>query len=365
MRFKKWYLINFLVFLAFAQVYAQNFSESKTYVHEFPLNPKTTVEISNKYGKIQLLTWNKDSVRVDIDFYISSPSLSRLDKLRQNINFDYSGSNYYVVVKTVFGKNQSSVIDEIKDLADVLVNGSSEIRIDYTVHVPSKQPLKVTNKYGDIYCDDLSGEAQINLSNGDLKANNFTGNSQISLSFGKGFINQFDKGRIMAEYGDLNIRSAENISLESKSSKIRIDKAGIVKLSSRRDDLAIGEINSIMGDCNFSNINIENINEELSLAAKFGKISVDAFRKSFSFINVNSEYADLDLYFERGATFDFDISYFKDVLLRLPKDAEKTDDKALTADNLQRVVYGQIGSAPTGKVKITAPKKCYINLYTK
>lgn len=365
MRFKKYCLINILFFLVVAQVYSQNFTEDKTYVYQFPLNPRTTVEISNKYGKVQLLTWDIDSVRVDIDFYISSPSTTRMDKLKQNITFDASYTNYYAGVKTVFGRKPGGVIDEIKGLADILVNGSSEIRIDYIVHIPQKQPIRVTNKYGDIYCDDLSGEVQLNLSNGDLKANNFKGNTQISLSFGKGFINEFDKGRLITEYGDLDIRSAENISLESKSSKIRFEKAGMIKLSSRRDDLVIGEVNSVIGDSYFSTVHIENINEELNLVANFGKISADGFRKGFSFINLNSEYADFDLYFDRGATFDFDISYFKDVVLRLPKNAEKVDDKALTPDNLQRVVYGQVGSNPTGKVKINASKKCYINLYTK
>lgn len=365
MKFNKWLFMIAGAFLTLTQAFPQNFSESRKYHHQFALTSKTTVEISNKYGKVQLLTWDKDSVKIDIDFYISSSSLSRLEKLKQNINFDFSNSNFYVVVKTVFGKSPNNVLNEIKDFAEAIVSGSNEVRIDYTVYIPQKQSLKVTNKYGDIYADDLTGDIQINLSNGDLKANSLKGNSQISISFGNAFINEITKGRIVSEYGDLNIRSCDNISLESKSSKIRVEKADVVKIQSRRDDVRIDDINSIMGEGYFSNINIQNIKEEMSLSVKFGKVVVDNFKKNFSFINVTTEYADLDLYFERGAAFDFDISYHKDVLLRLPKDAEETEDKAVNADMTQRVMYGKIGNSSSAKVKIVAPKKCYLNLNTR
>ncbi|NJK96569.1 MAG: hypothetical protein HC905_18090, partial [Bacteroidales bacterium] len=229
MKFNKWFFIIAGIFLGTAQAFPQNFSESKKYIHQFPLSAKTSVEINNKYGKIQLLTWNKDSVKVDIDFYISSSSLSRLNKLRQNINFDFSNSNTFVVVKTMFGKTQSNVIDEIKDFAEAIVSGSNEVRIDYTVYIPQSQTLKVTNKYGDIYADDLTGDVQLILSNGDLKANDLKGNTQIFLSFGNAFINQISKGRISAEYADMDIRTAGNITLESKSSKVHLEKGDVLK----------------------------------------------------------------------------------------------------------------------------------------
>jgi hypothetical protein len=352
--------------MAPAKLVSQSYSESKSYVHQFPVTSKTTVEISNKYGKVQLLTWDKDSARIDIDFYISSSSSSRLDKLRQNIGFDFSNSNTYIVVKTVFGKTQTNVIDEIRGLAETIVSGSNEIRIDYTVHIPKNQALKITNKYGDIYADDLFGDVQLNLSNGDIKANELKGNTQLFLSFGNAFINDMSKGRITSEYGDLNIRSSQDLSLESKSSKIRVENGDMVKLHSRRDDIRIDNANVVTGDGYFSDINIQNITGELNFSAKFGKVTIDNFRKSFSFVNVTSEYADLDLYFERASSFDFDIAYYKDVLLRLPKEAVKEEEKVLNAETNQMAIYGKVGNnSGNSKVKLVAPKKCYLNLYLK
>ncbi len=365
MNYNKWLLICAIMLFPLSRAFSQSFSESKTYVHQFPVSPKTTVEISNKYGKVQLLTWNNDSVRVDIDFYIASTSQARLTKLRNSINFDFSNSSSYVVVKTMFGNSQTKMIDEIKDFAEAIVSGSNEVRIDYTVHIPANQTIKVTNKYGDIYTDDLTGDVQLNLSNGDLKANDMKGNLNLFLSFGNAFINDINKGRITAEYADLNIRAAQNISFETKSSKIRLDNGNMIKLQSRRDDITIDNAIRITGDGYFSNIRSQNISEELSLSGKFGKIAVDNFRKNFSFVNITSEYTDIDLYFERGSGFDFDITYNKDVLLRLPKEVEKTEEKTLSAETGQMVMYGKVGNSDNSKVKIMAPKKCYLNLYLK
>lgn len=363
--YNKWLFILAITLFSITEAFSQSFSESKTYVHQFPLTPKTTVEISNKYGKVQLLTWNNDSVRIDIDFYIASTSQTRLTKLRNSINFDFTNSGSYVVVKTIFGNSQTKMIDEIKDFAEAIVSGSNEVRIDYTVRIPANQTVKVTNKYGDIYADDLTGDVQLNLSNGDLKANDMKGNLNLFHSFGNAFINNINKGRISAEYADLNIRAAQNITFETKSSKIRLDNGNMIKLQSRRDDITIDNATRITGDGYFSNIRSQNISEELSLSGKFGKIAVDNFSKNFSFVNITSEYTDIDLYFERGSGFDFDITYNKDVLLRLPKEVEKTEEKLLSSETGQMVMYGKVGSSENSKVKIMAPKKCYLNLYLK
>lgn len=352
--------------LSFAQAFPQNFTDDKTYSHQFSVNAKTTVEISNKYGKVQLLTWNKDSVKIDIHLFISSSSLSRLQKFRQNVNFDVTNSGYYVIVKTVLGRSQASVLEEFRDLTDALMKGSNEVKIDYTVYLPKNIAVKVTNKYGDIYVDDLMGETQLYLSNGDLKANSFTGNTALSISFGNAFINQFSRGTILAEYGDLNIRNADKISLETKSTKVTIQNAGNVKLQSRRDNYQIDNAVEVTGEGYFSDINIQNIAEEFNFSAKFGKVVVDNLKNTVSFVNANTEYADLDLYFEHGTSFEYDISYYKDVLLRMPKEAIEIETKPISADMSQKVTYGKIGTNPSNnKVKIVAPKKCYLNLYLK
>ena len=50
---------------------AQNLTDSRSVSKRFPASRETTLEVVNKYGKIQLVTWDKDSVAVDVDIHLT------------------------------------------------------------------------------------------------------------------------------------------------------------------------------------------------------------------------------------------------------------------------------------------------------
>jgi len=150
-----------VLFLYPGGIRAQVYSDRK--VRNFKVTEKTTVEVSNKYGKIHVVTWKKDSARFEVDLRISTNSYQKMDKLRSNIGFDFSGSKSYVKAKTDFS-NQAGVIS---DFVDAFIP-SNQVTINYMVYVPEYVNLKIENKFGDIYIDDYNGNLQIELSNGNF-----------------------------------------------------------------------------------------------------------------------------------------------------------------------------------------------------
>ena len=89
-------------------------------------------------------------------------------------------------------------------------------------------------------------------------------------------------------------------------------------------------------------------------------------KRGFSFINITSELTDMDFFFERNSTFQYDITYYKDAFIRLPKDAVKAEEKSASSDLTQKLIYGHIGSAESNsKVKIISSKKAVVNLFIK
>ena len=58
--------------------FAQNLTDQRSVSRSFPATMETTLEVKNKYGKIQVLTWEKDSVVVDVDIYLTESSSSRI-----------------------------------------------------------------------------------------------------------------------------------------------------------------------------------------------------------------------------------------------------------------------------------------------
>lgn len=347
-------------------VSAQTFTENKNILRSFKVYAGTILEINNKYGKIELSTWNKDSVRIEANLSIKANSTSKLMKLRNTINFDFSATSHYIVAKTVFGGSGNSVLNELRDLAESIVSGGSEVKIDYTVTTPKNINLRLTNKYGDVYADDIQGDIQIIVSNGGLKANDLSGNVSVDLAFGDGYVNKIEQGRISLSYANFSLKEAGRLTLDSKSSKPSIENVESLKIQSRRDKLHLGVVKNLLGESYFSDIYVSTLSEELNVNTKFGHLTIDNIKRQFSFVSVTSELTDMDFYFERSNTFQFDITYFKDAFVHLPKEAVKAEEKTASSDLSQRLIFGHVGSAESNsKIKIVASKKAMINLFIK
>jgi hypothetical protein len=85
----------------------------------------------------------------------------------------------------------------------------------------------------------------------------------------------------------------------------------------------------------------------------------------FSFINIESEYTDVDLFFNRNTSYNLDIVHHNDVTINMPAQLARVNTKVMNENEKLKVTYGKIGTTATEtshKVKIRATKKCTINL---
>ncbi|MBN2522953.1 MAG: hypothetical protein JXB24_06740 [Bacteroidales bacterium] len=350
-----------VLFLYPGGLLGQVYSDHK--VRKYKITEKTTVEVTNKYGKVHVITWDKDSVKFEVDLRISANSDQKMQKLKDNISFDFTATKYYVVAKTQFS-NQAGIIS---DFVDAFIP-SNRVTINYLVYVPKKANLKIENKFGDIYMDDFAGNLEIILSNGDIKANTLAGSPKIRVSSGDGTINSIQNGKVFVAYSDLQIKSATNLNMDTKSSRITINKATNVRINSSRDKYHIEEIGELSMTAYFTMLNIDNLKKELYCEFKYGNIFVEKVYDSFSFINIESEYADIDLYFNRNTSYNLDITHSNDVYINLPASLARMQTKELDLPEKLKLTYGKIGSTATEtshKVNISAIKKCIVNIVHK
>lgn len=108
-----------IIFMIPAFLSAQ-FTETKQINKRFKLTKETQVEITNKYGKIKINTWEKDSIIFDIKIRVEDKKLSRLEKLVSEVDFDFVNSEHYVTARTQVGENRSSLEKEVLDRKSVV-----------------------------------------------------------------------------------------------------------------------------------------------------------------------------------------------------------------------------------------------------
>jgi hypothetical protein len=348
----------FVLFLFSGGLKAQVYSDRE--VRRFKASENTSVEVTNKYGKIHVITWEKDSVRFEVDLRISASSYQKMEKLRNNINFEFTATHNFIEAKTVF-VSQAGVIS---DFVDAFIP-SNQVTINYMVYVPKTIALKIDNKFGDIYMDDFNGNLEILLSNGDIKANSLSGKPVVRLSAADGIINSIRNGRVIVSYSDLRIKDSYKVYVESRSSRVTLDRARELIIDSRRDKISVGDVNTISADGYFTSLNIENLSKELRTSLKYGNLMVNQIDDKFSSITIDSEYTDIDLLFGRSTSYLIDIAHHDEVFINLPASLAKVQTRDLDASEKIRLTSGRIGTTATEtahKVKINAPKKCVINI---
>jgi hypothetical protein len=296
-------------------VYAQTYEKSTKVTRSFYASQETEIQISNKYGNIHLVPWEKDSVLFQIDLTVRAGKEARVDKLFDNIDFEFTGTKYYVIARTVF--RQTNLFTDLSDMANSLLSTGNNVQIDYLVYFPGKNPVQIENKFGNIYSTDHYGNLYVKLSNGDLKLNSTCGKTKIDIEFGNAFIKSVDVADFTINYGELELEEASDLTLNSKSSRLTINDVGNMYITSHRDKFFITTASTIKGDLSFSYLTVKKMTGESDIKSSYGSVNLQSIPSNFKYIGLNSEYTDIQLLFDAGSSYNLEILHTGKTILSL------------------------------------------------
>ena len=304
------------------------FTETREFVKRFKIQPDTRIDITNKYGKIELNTWKKDSVVIQFRMEINEKKPDKLTKTLDNLDFDISNSPYYLIVKTQVDKNRSQIESELVKFKETMLQSNGSIRIDLVVWLPDDHELRLENKFGDIIMDDYQGETQIILSNGNLKVGTLPKLANLNLSFADANINNLTNARITSNYSDIQIKNSAVLRFDSKSSNIEVQNSEDLKIDSRRDKFRLRIADKIDATGNFTHFRITELKSKANMRLSYGSIDMEKIQNSFSNIYIEARSADLNLYFSPDAKFNYQITETK-TDLSLGRELKEEDREVL------------------------------------
>lgn len=196
----------------------ENFKErgiSKTYTAS-----GTTLNIDNRFGDVKITTWDKNEIKVDIHIEASSTDKEFAEKSFDRIDVLESKEGSNITLKTTLNKNEEKGVS--------CNNCSNSFDIDYDIHIPANNTLKIENSFGDIDIPDYTGSVSLTSKYGSLTAGKLARPEKILVEFGKA-----------------NLKSIANVDLEFKYSSITIGSlSGSCKLK--------------FSFCSYSKINLDN-----------------------------------------------------------------------------------------------------------
>jgi hypothetical protein len=287
------------------------YSEKRELVKRFRIQPETEIDITNKYGRIELNTWKKDSVVIRFHMEINEKKPDKLKKTLDNLDFDITNTQHYLVVKTQVDKYRSQLESELKNFKETILQTNGSIKIDLEVWLPENRELRLENKFGDIMLGDYHGELIVNLSNGKLKAGELTRRATLSLNFADATISNMNNGSISSNYSDLSLRNSGDIRFDSKSSTIEIQNSGVLNITSRRDKYRIRQTDIMEASGNFSHFMVNELKEKANIHMNFGSLDMEKILPEFITIYIESKSTDMNLVFSQDAKFNFEITETK------------------------------------------------------
>jgi len=288
---------------------------TKVIKKEFPIEREGTVELSNKYGKIDVKTWEKNRVKIEVNIIVKTHSESEAQEVFERIRIDYQSNEGKVGAKTFIESKKTSWWDWEEE--------NTEFQINYQVFMPQTSNLKLTNKYGDADIMALQGEANINIEHGNFTLAGISDDLELDLSYGAGLIHRAEDIRGEVAYAKLRIVEAEDINLETHYSKMTVERVADLEIESRYDNYEVGSARDFkckaqFGDmlitsvanvqCNshYTEYHIERVDKKADFNLKYGGVVVEQIAKGFSEVILVGKYVDYQLTVPSDANFQLD-----------------------------------------------------------
>lgn len=297
-----------------AEAYQREYT--KTIKKEFDITSDGTTDLTNKYGKVEVKTWDRNRVKLEVSIIVRAGSESQAQKVFDRINIEFSNSSNYVKAETVIEAARKSWWDWSGD-------DKSDYTINYEVYVPPANNIAVDNKYGDVYIAELGGRADLKVKYGNFKADGFGDDAVVDLAYGNGTLVRARDLRLQLSYGRLQCEEVKNVDINSKYSKFAVERAGDVRSESKYDDYNLGEIREFRNAGKYDNIDInyadnvtvrtkyaevdiDRLGNSLELEMEYGNAAVVRLVSGFSEVSLYGKYTDFRLGIEAGADYRID-----------------------------------------------------------
>ena len=202
----------------------------KNYTKVYTVDANDKLVIDNRYGKVSINTWNRNEFKVDVQIKVTGNDENDTKKFLDNVTIEDEKEGSTVSFQTKIAKdNQWAVI-----MGNNKKPTFRKMEINYTVYMPSKNPLDITNRYGTIELADFDGKVVINCTNTNLVARSLTNiANEINVAYGNINIASLRASDINLSYGDLTLDWADKINADIVSGSVKIGKistSGVINL---------------------------------------------------------------------------------------------------------------------------------------
>ncbi len=337
------YKIAFLLFLIPLLIFANNdkkkHEKSKTIHKNYAVNTDATVEIDNKYGNINITTWNKNRVEIEVKITVKGTDLDAVEDKLNQIDVVFHTTASLVEAKTVFEK--------VKHSWNWFKRGSNtSFKINYYIKMPETNQVDLENDYGAISLNKLKGKASIKCGYGKISIGELLNEiNYIDLEYcSSSSISYINNGKISIDYSKLTIDKSKKIRVNADYSNVNIDETQDIHFNADYGSFRINKANNIKGNGDYTSMRFGTIYNSVEVDTDYGGIKIKDLVNGFDFVDINAEYAGVKIGVAPNCNFNFviDVSYAS-----FKYDSDKVDMIKSIVKSFRKHYEGVYGTKPS------------------
>lgn len=346
---KSIYKITFLFLLVplltSANIDGKKEEKTKKINKEYTVNADAKVAINNRYGDLNIVTWNKNKVEIEVTITVKGNDLDAIEDRLESIDVEFEASFSYVFAKTILEKDQKgwSFWKKSRNLS---------YKINYKVKIPNTNTVDLDNDYGSIYLGNLSGQANINCDYGKIVVGELSSsNNNINLDYCSSSTIDFMKsGNINVDYSKITVEKSEDIKVNQDYSTIKIGKTENIEFNADYGSITIDKAVNVNGNSDYASMRLGTIYKNLEIDTDYGGLSVQRLAKGFESVVIDGQYAGIKIGVDEDAVFNFvlDLQY-----AGFRYDDDKVGFSKKISKNSKKYYEGKFGSGSTdSRIKI-------------
>lgn len=271
---------------------------SKKVSKNFKVTKNHTLEIENQFGSVDITSWDKDEVMVDIEIIVDHKKDDKEQEWLDKIEVEIKESSDRLSFKTEMGVGDKKF----------KMDGKYEIEINYTVKMPAHIELDLDNRFGDITLDKLDKRAEIKVQFGSAKIGSLSHNANdLSFQFSDPvIIDEFGGGEIELKFSKLELGNSGQVNFSSQMSNSTIDKAENSEMKVSYGSLKVGNMSELKLKSSMSTIKIDELQNGGEIDVKYGKLTIGKLSKNFKSLTIESKFTPVDIDVEDGSAFELD-----------------------------------------------------------
>jgi len=248
-----------------------------------------------------------------------------------------------------------SAITEIKESIR-----NTDFSIDYTVKMPKDINIDLSNKYGNLFLNEVNGHAIISVKYGSFTINKMNrGNEKplniVSIAYSNSVCDIEDVNwlKLEARYSKVSITKSVALMVGSKYSSVKIHKAKSVVAESKYDHpFSIGYVRNFVCTGGYSDFEVSKLFNKLEMNLKYSNLDLKGADSDFQLIKVKLRYVKASLSIPEGVSYELKAeAAYGSVKHPVGKKISKV------IDGTESTVWGIVGNSSKPKAKIIIESK--------